>query len=120
MLRHGRIRSGDLMISAGANADRGVRTQRGRHLLAIAIAGVTILLGNGAGDFTEAAGSPHTAPNATDVVAADFDQDSNQDLAVQDRTNSQVTILLGNGSGGFSPAATSPESTQSSPDGIAI
>ncbi|HWT00602.1 MAG TPA: FG-GAP-like repeat-containing protein [Pyrinomonadaceae bacterium] len=70
---------------------------------------VTILLGNGTGAFTEAAGSPVTVGTSpVSVAAADFDNDGDQDLAVANIDDDTVTILLGDGAGGFTEAANSP------------
>src|SRR5262245_56287098 len=73
---------------------------------------VTILLGDGTGNFTAAGTSPEaagTAPGA--VVAANLNGDSNLDLAVANQNSSDVTILLGDGTGNFTAAASSPEAT---------
>jgi hypothetical protein len=70
---------------------------------------VTILLGNGAGKFRQAAGSPvgvGEAPSA--LAAADFDGDGKADLAVTDDVAKTAAILLGNGAGGFRPAPAPP------------
>ena len=65
---------------------------------------VSILLGNGEGGFTPAAGSPIHFPNAPGlcpIVAADFNGDGIIDLAVADFSTDTVYILLGNGDGTF-------------------
>jgi Bacterial Ig-like domain (group 3)/FG-GAP-like repeat len=76
---------------------------------------VSILLGNGDGTFTEAAGSP--IPNFTynpgPIIPADFNGDGKVDLAVSNFTafNStlgNVRVLLGNGDGTFADAPGSP------------
>jgi hypothetical protein len=70
---------------------------------------VTVLLGDGAGHFRRAAGSPVRAgdfPNA--IGSADFNSDGNADLAVGDDQSKDLTVLLGNGAGGFSRAPGSP------------
>jgi hypothetical protein len=67
---------------------------------------VTVLLGNGAGGFSAAPGSPVEvggAPGA--LVAADLNGDGRPDLAV---ANSPLEVLLGNDAGGFSAAPGSP------------
>ena len=72
---------------------------------------VTILLGDGSGNFSPAPGSPlglATIPNVVSV--GDFNGDGIPDLAIVGiaDTNSRagaLTILLGNGSGGFSLGA---------------
>jgi len=81
---------------------------------------VTILLGNGSGGFTPAAGSPVNAGNGPrSVVVSDFNGDARQDLAVANANSNNVTILLGNGSGGFVPAAGSPVNAGSAPLSVA-
>lgn len=77
---------------------------------------VSIFLGNGAGGFAEASGSPIALPGRANswIAAGDVDRDGKLDLAVanqgaRDATAAQdVTILLGDGAGGFAEAATSP------------
>jgi hypothetical protein len=77
---------------------------------------VTILLGNGAGGFTPAAGSPvATGSTPAGLVAADFNLDGRPDLAVADSGSNDVTILLGGGTGRFAPASGSPVAAGSSP-----
>ena len=91
----------------------------GRLDLAVAnfgSANVTILLGDGAGGFIPAAGSPvAVGPSPRAVTAGDWNGDGRLDLAVANFASTNVTILLGNGAGGFSPAAGSPVATGTSP-----
>ena len=81
---------------------------------------VSILLGNGAGNFTQAPTSPEAigSPSAG-VAAGDFNNDGNTDLAAANLNAGNVSILLGNGSGDFTAALTSPESSGPGPLGIA-
>ena len=70
---------------------------------------VTVLLGNGSGGFTAAAGNPFATGNGPNSLAAgDFNGDGRPDLAVANSGDDTVTILLGNGSGGFTAAAGGP------------
>src|SRR5262245_32224297 len=83
---------------------------------------VTILLGDGTGDFTPAPTSPEPAGNGPSSIVAtyppDFNGDSNADLAVANRYSDDVTILLGDGTGDFTPAPTSPEQAGDGPTSI--
>jgi hypothetical protein len=66
---------------------------------------ISILLGNGDGTFTQAAGSPIvTASNPYDIAAADFNGDGKMDLVVANynANNGYLTFLYGNGDGTFS------------------
>jgi FG-GAP-like repeat len=61
---------------------------------------VTILLGNGNGTVSPAAGSPFDAGARPIFIAvADVNRDGKVDLAVADYTDSVVSILLGHGDG---------------------
>jgi FG-GAP-like repeat len=66
------------------------------------IGGITVLLGNGAGGFTTAPGSPLSiGRQPTSIVAGDFNGDGKLDLAVTNTVDNTVMVLLGNGLGGF-------------------
>jgi FG-GAP-like repeat/Bacterial Ig-like domain (group 3) len=70
---------------------------------------VTILLGNGNGTFTrDSSAIPGTVALSTpiSVVAADFNDDGNLDLAVLNRGSNTVTILQGAGNGTFTLKST--------------
>jgi hypothetical protein len=69
---------------------------------------VVVMLGNGSGAFTPAPGSPITVGlYAVALVAADFNQDGNTDLAVDNYgvnttpSTQTLTTLIGDGKGGF-------------------
>jgi hypothetical protein len=84
---------------------------------------VTVLLGNGKGDFKEALGSPFAAghlPN--DIGIADMNGDGNLDLVIPDHQSPYITILLGNGKGAFTLAPGSPVDVHSNPHphGVAV
>ena len=69
---------------------------------------LTVLLGNGAGGFSPAAGSPIAAGDGpSSVVAADLNADGNTDLAVAHSDSNDVRVLIGDGSGGFAPGSSS-------------
>jgi len=84
---------------------------------------VTILLGDGKGDFKPAPGSPFPAGNEpNDLAIGDVNNDANLDLAFANHDTTYLTVLLGDGKGSFKPAAGSPFTVQSKPHphGIAI
>jgi hypothetical protein len=70
---------------------------------------VSILLGDGTGQFAEAHGSPihFGAGGPSWLVAEDFDGDHDIDLAVA-LGSGTIRVLLGDGSGGFAAAPGSP------------
>ncbi len=82
---------------------------------------VTILLGNGAGGFSGAPGSPVAAGNgARSVASGDFNGDGILDLVVANQSSNNVTVLLGDGSGGFHAAAGSPIGVGQAPVSVAV
>jgi hypothetical protein len=86
---------------------------------------VTILLGDGSGGFTQAAGSPiGTGTKPQSVAVGDFNLDGKPDIAVANYGSfpgpSSVTILLGDGSGGFTQPAGSPFGAGSESQSISI
>jgi beta-glucanase (GH16 family) len=92
--------------------------------LAVANAGsgtVTILLGDGHGNFRPTAGSPvqvGSGPNS--IAAVDFNGDGKLDLAVANSVSGTVTVLLGNGDGMFTQAVNSPVQVGSDPSSLAL
>ena len=81
---------------------------------------VTVLLGNGAGGFTPAAGSPLIVGASPDFIAmGDFNGDGKLDLAVANEGDNTLTMLLGNGAGGFT-AAGAPFAVGMNPSSIAV
>jgi hypothetical protein len=84
---------------------------------------LSVLLGDGKGRFTPAAGSPFAcgkSPN--DIATGDFNGDGNLDLLVANTETPYLTVLLGDGKGGFAPAPHSPFDTHSHPHvhGVAV
>ncbi len=84
---------------------------------------VSVLLGDGKGHFTPAAGSPVAcgkSPN--DIAVGDFNGDGNLDLVIANTETPYLTILLGDGKGGFAPSPLSPFDTHSYPHvhGVAV
>jgi hypothetical protein len=71
-------------------------------------------------DFREPATSPEQAGiGPVGIVAADFDGDTDRDLATVNISGGNVTILRNNGSGNFGEPASSPVPAGSFPSGIA-
>lgn len=87
----GRFNTDSALDLAVANADDGT---------------VSVLLGNGNGTFTPAAGSPiAVGTRPVSIAVADFNGDGNFDLAIADLTDSTVSVALGNGDGTFGTPA---------------
>ncbi len=91
----------------------------------IAVAGgynylVSVLLGNGAGGFNAAPGSPFPAATEGALAVGDFNGDGIPDLVVINDLASVVTVLLGDGAGGFSPAVGSPLALGAMPGSLAV
>ena len=66
---------------------------------------LTVLLGNGKGQFQQALQSPfkvHSKPHTHGVAIADFNSDGNLDLATDNWAHDQVLIIFGDGKGNFS------------------
>src|SRR5580704_13381807 len=82
---------------------------------------VTVLRGDGAGNFTPFTGSPFTVgSHPYSVVVGDFNGDGIQDLATANLTGNSVSVLLGTGTGGFNPAPGSPFTVGSSPASVVV
>ncbi len=65
---------------------------------------MTVLLGNGKGQFSFAPGSPFSVPSNPHphgIAAADFNGDKKLDLAVDSWGENKVLVLFGNGDGTF-------------------
>jgi hypothetical protein len=78
-----------------------------------------VLLGDGTGGLTPAAGSPFAVGvQPYGIVTRDFDGDGNADLAVGNSGGGSVSVLLGDGSGGFADAPGSPITGLSGPIGL--
>jgi hypothetical protein len=83
---------------------------------------LSVLLGDGSGAFTEAPGSPVSAPGGPLYVASgDFDHDGRADLATANISPAGVGIYIGTGNGGFAAAPGSPYPTGGTlPQGLAV
>jgi FG-GAP-like repeat len=81
---------------------------------------VTVLLGDGAGHFRGAPGSPtRVGKTPTFVESADFNSDGKADLALSNDGSKNITVLLGDGSGRFGAAPGSPVALAGSPRAFA-
>ena len=82
---------------------------------------VTVLLGNGAGGFTAAPGSPFPAGTQPySVAVGDFNGDGKPDLAIANVASGNVTVLLGSGTGGFTAAPGSPFDVGPYPESVVV
>ena len=73
---------------------------------------MTILLGDGTGHFSAAAGSPvAVGSNPTSAAAGDFNDDGIMDLAVANANSNNVSVLKGDGTGRFASFPGSPIAT---------
>jgi hypothetical protein len=75
---------------------------------------VTVILGNGAGGFTQAPGSPFftLSRNAAEVVIGDFNEDGKPDLAIPG-SSVGIDVLIGDGTGSFAAGVPVPGSVGS-------
>ena len=70
---------------------------------------ISVLLGQGDGQFRAAAGSPIAVPDhPSEMVVRDLNGDGHLDLALGSHNSYGVMLLLGDGKGGFSLATNSP------------
>jgi hypothetical protein len=70
---------------------------------------LTVLLGNGKGNFTPAPGSPFAVeviPHTHGIAAADFNHDGRPDLVTDSWGNNQVAVLFGDSNSGFKTPGT--------------
>jgi hypothetical protein len=82
---------------------------------------VSLFLGDGAGGFSAAAGSPFTVGLAPRSVAiGDLNGDYHLDIVVANEDDDNVTVLRGDGSGGFTSAPGSPFALGHSPIAVGI
>src|SRR4051794_2204207 len=84
---------------------------------------LSVFLGDGAGGFGEASGSPVAMAGGPIYVATgDFNADGLADLATANISPAGIGILVGTGNGGFAPAPASPipDGTNTFPQGLAV
>jgi hypothetical protein len=79
----------------------------GRVDFAVGGSGVSIFFGNGNGSF-QAAANYGVGSIPRSIIAADFNGDGNQDLAVANIGSNSTSVLLGRGDGTFQAAANYP------------
>ncbi|MBI2957016.1 MAG: VCBS repeat-containing protein [Acidobacteria bacterium] len=86
---------------------------------------VSVLLGDGRGRFSPAAGSPLTflergTPHNHGLALGDLNGDGNLDLATSNQNDNSVSVLLGDGTGRFAAAPGSPFPVGRSPYPLAL
>ncbi|NYF54053.1 beta strand repeat-containing protein, partial [Tunturiibacter gelidoferens] len=82
---------------------------------------VSILLGDGTGNFSQASGSPiDVGRYPTGLVAGDFNGDGIIDIAVPSSNDDTVGILIGNGNGTFQPRVVGANPVGAVPIAIAL
>jgi hypothetical protein len=69
---------------------------------------VTVLLGNGKGEFKASAVSPQTGSIPETVAVADFNGDGKPDLVTANAGSNTISVLLGKGNGLFAKALNFP------------
>jgi hypothetical protein len=104
-------------FNGDGNLDLAVVNECGNDPNCISSGTVTILLGDGTGNFT-AASSPATGYGPNIAAVGDFNGDGKLDLTVPNNFDGTVSILLGDGTGNFT-AASSP-ATGNAPDSVAV
>lgn len=82
---------------------------------------VSLLLGDGRGNFAPASGSPFAVGRGPyNHTLGDLNRDGNLDVVTPNVRDNNVTVLLGNGKGGFIAAAGTPSSVEYRPYYTAI
>ena len=82
---------------------------------------VSVLLGDGNGDFTPASNGPFAVgENPSSVALGDFDGDGATDVVTANVGSDSVSVLLGDGSGGFTPAPNGPFAVFNNPASVAL
>ena len=80
---------------------------------------ISVLLGDGSGNFTATEASP-ISTTGSPVLVQDFNHDGYLDILLSDELTGQLTILLGNGNGTFNVAPGSPFYTNYGSSPVAV
>ncbi len=96
-------------INVGQNPSKVVAADLNKNgfndLIITTSAGLSVLLNDGKGNFTNVTGSPFAAGNQpADIAMADFNNDGNPDVAIPNHESNEVTILFSDGNGIFRQA----------------
>jgi len=104
------------LAAADFNGDGGLDLSVGDDIYGT----LDILLGYGAGAFSEAANSPMFLGvlGECSLAVGDLNGDGKLDLAIATSSTNSVTILLGNGDGTFTPATSPSPTTGKQPQSI--
>lgn len=82
---------------------------------------ITVLVGDGGGDFEEAAGSPFAVGDGPKYVAlGDVDSDGARDVVAVNQSSDDVTVLAGDGGGGFAEMTGSPYAVGDNPQSVVL
>src|SRR6201999_608021 len=81
--------------------------------------GVAILLGNGAGAFTDTGSPAGTGMVPSAIAVGDYDADGADDLAIANQSSNDVTIRRGAGNGSFPNIMSSTVAVQMNPEALA-
>jgi uncharacterized protein (TIGR03437 family) len=82
---------------------------------------VTVLIGNGTGEFLPGPSSPYpVGTNPKSVAIGDFNGDGLPDLAIANSNDGTVTVLLNSKSGVFTAATNSPFSVGAEPTSVVV
>ena len=104
------------LAAADFNGDGGLDLSVGNDIYGT----LDILLGYGAGAFSEAPNSPMNLSvlGQSSVAIGDLNGDGKLDLAIATQSTNSVTILLGNGDGTFTPLSSPAPAVGKQPQGI--
>jgi hypothetical protein len=81
---------------------------------------MTILLGDGTGNFTQSGSQITVGTSPSAVVIGDFNGDGKTDLATANQTGVDVSILLGDGNGGFAAPTSIPIGVGTQPNSLTV